>query len=76
MDLIVKDGTLVNVNTGELYEADVRVSRDRIVAIGKLKNGGTTGMLIIDARDRFILPGLMDTHVHVKSSMLTPTRFC
>lgn len=75
MDLIVENGTLVDVNTGELYEADVGVSGNKITAIGKLKNRDITDTPTIDAKGKFILPGLMDAHIHVESTMLTPTRF-
>jgi adenine deaminase len=75
-DLMVRNCNLVNVNTGEIEEGvDVAVKRDRIALVGDA--GHTVGPKteVIDAEGRFVTPGLVDAHMHIESSMLTPTQF-
>jgi len=65
--LIIRDGTLIDVRTGRLTpNADVVVEGDRIVAVS---TGGTQpaqGGTVIDARGKYVLPGLIDLHVHYR----------
>ncbi|WP_226037192.1 adenine deaminase [Aquibacillus saliphilus] len=75
-DLIIKNGILVNVISGELLEGkDVAVSHGRIAYVGNV--GHTVGpkTKVIDAEGKYITPGLMDAHMHVESSMLSVTEF-
>jgi adenine deaminase len=62
-------GNLVDVHTKSIYTAEVVVSDGKIAAINKL----TTH----DSRltSGYILPGFIDSHVHVESSMLVPSEF-
>jgi len=69
-DLVIKNASIVNVFTGELMEGDLAVSDDAIAGIGHYE-----GKQTIDAKGKFILPGLIDGHVHIESSMLTPQEF-
>ncbi len=70
-DLVLKGGSLVNVFSGEIYETDIAVVDGRIAGLG-----GYDGRTVVDVSSKFILPGLIDSHVHVESSMLTPAEFC
>src|SRR3990172_9967172 len=74
-DLAVKNGRLVNVNSGEIYPADVAIKGDRIAAVGDV--GYTVGLQteIIDAGGRYLCPGLMDGHIHLGGSQLSMTEF-
>ncbi|TRZ37182.1 adenine deaminase [Niallia circulans] len=69
-DLVIKNASIVNVFTGELMEGDIAISDDSIAGIGNYE-----GKSSIDAKGKFILPGLIDGHVHIESSMLTPQEF-
>ncbi len=69
-DLILKGGTLVNVFSGEVYKTDVAVSGGKIAGLGSY-NGKKT----IDLSSKIILPGFIDSHVHIESSLLTPAEF-
>lgn len=75
-DLLIKNGTLVNVSSGELYKADIATKDNIIVKVGdcsdydKFKDVPT-----INAADSFVLPGLIDSHLHTESTLLTPTSF-
>ncbi len=67
---------LVNVNTGEIEEGvDVAVKRDRIALVGDAKHTIGPQTAVIDARGEFLAPGLIDSHMHIESSMVTPTQF-
>ncbi|HWI73415.1 MAG TPA: adenine deaminase [Baekduia sp.] len=71
-DLVVRGGRVVDVFTQRITEADVAIAGDRIAAVGRdLPPGRET----IEARGRYVAPGLIDAHVHIESSMVTPGRF-
>jgi adenine deaminase len=70
-DLLLTNGRIVNVFTGEIEAADVAVAGDRIAGVGP----GYTAETTVDLRRRFLLPGLIDAHVHIESSMVTPGEF-
>ena len=75
-DLAVTGGTLINVNTGEYYKADVAVYKGRIVAVEKdLRDDLSPTTQIIDATNKYIAPGLIDCHIHVECSKMSMTRF-
>jgi len=75
-DLVIKNGSLVNVITREVYKADVAVADGLIAAVGNLEPG-TTGAAtkIIDAEGKYIAPGFIDAHIHFESSMLSFSEF-
>lgn len=69
-DLVLKGGQVVNVFSGEVYRADVAVYRGVIAGLGEYE-----GKRVIDVSSKYILPGFIDSHVHLESSMLTPAEF-
>jgi adenine deaminase len=69
-DLVLKGGRIVNVFSGEIYRADVAIHKGTIAGLGEYK-----GKKSIDVASKLILPGLIDSHVHLESSMLTPAEF-
>ena len=69
-DLVLKGGWIVNVFSGEIYRADVAIHNGTIAGLGEYE-----GKKVIDAASKLILPGLIDSHVHLESSMLTPSEF-
>jgi adenine deaminase len=76
-DLVIRAGTWVCVQTGEFIEkTDIAIKDGRIAYIGP--DGShciQKGTRVIEARDRFLVPGLLDAHVHIESSMLSVTEF-
>ena len=76
-DLYVKNALLVNVYTGEVLEDTcIAVKNERVVYVGPCTDihvGSET--LVIDARGKYAVPGFLDGHVHIESSMVTPTQF-
>lgn len=69
-DLVIKNGTIVNVFTGEFMSGDIAITEGMIVGIGSYD-----GVETIDAQNKVIVPGFIDGHVHIESSLLTPKEF-
>ncbi len=69
-DLVIRHASIVNVFTKTLTTGDVAVCDGVIVGIGEYE-----GIEEIDAKGKFIAPGLIDAHVHIESSMVTPQQF-
>jgi adenine deaminase len=61
-------GNLVDIHKKAIYSAEIIVENDKIAAIAKIGDGPTS-------IGKFILPGFVDSHVHVESSMLIPSEF-
>lgn len=69
-ELVIKNVQLVNVFTDEMERADVAVHNGKFVGIGQYK-----GEKEIDGTSYTMVPGLIDAHVHIESSMLSPSQF-
>ena len=74
LTLLIKDTDLLNVFTGETYETSIGVYKDRIVYVGS-ESEAPSALKTIEARGLTAIPGLVETHMHVESSMVTPSRF-
>jgi adenine deaminase len=74
-DVVVEGGRLVNVATAEIYEADVAVKGDRIAAVGDVAYTKGPDTRVIDARGRFVTPGLVEGHLHQYHSYLGVTEY-
>jgi adenine deaminase len=70
-DLVLKGGRMFDLITGELVETDVAVCGDTIVGTF----GTYHGRREIDCRGRILVPGFIDTHLHIESSLVTPYEF-
>lgn len=69
-DLVLKNGFVVNVFSGEIEQLDVAIHDGIIIGLGKYR-----GIQEIDVSNKMIVPGFIDGHVHIESSMLTPPQF-
>lgn len=69
-DLVIKNAYIVNVFTNEIIQGDIAIHGGLIVGVGDYK-----GKEVIDACGKYVCPGLIDCHVHIESSMVTPTEF-
>lgn len=77
-DLVVRNGRWVNVHSGEIIAGtDFAVVAGRFAAIGP-DLGYAIGpeTQVIEAEGRYVMPGLVDGHMHVESGMVTVTEFC
>jgi adenine deaminase len=70
-DLLLRNGRVINVFTGEIVEADVAIAEDTIIGVGS----GYSAATELDLGGRYLCPGLIDAHVHIESSMVTPPQF-
>lgn len=70
-DLALRNARLINVYTGEIYETDMIIQADLILALGS----GYTAREEMDLGGQYVAPGFIDAHVHIESTMLTPNRF-
>ncbi len=63
---LLRDVTVVNLDNGELVpDQSIRVEDGRITAIGPTREIGETAVEVIEGSGRYVLPGLIDAHVHV-----------
>jgi adenine deaminase len=74
-DLVIRGGNLVNVFTEEIYPADVAVSGSKIAAVGDVSGQTGPGTRVVEASGSFLVPGLIDGHLHVECSKLSLTMF-
>jgi len=75
-DLVVRGGSLVNVDTAEILDGvDVAVKAGRVALVGQAEHMIGQGTEVMDASGYYLLPGLIEGHVHIESSMITPTQF-
>jgi adenine deaminase len=76
-DMLIRGGRWVNVHSGEILPgADVAIARGRFAAVGPgLDYAIGENTTVIEAEDRYLVPGLCDGHMHVESGMVTVTEF-
>jgi adenine deaminase len=70
-DLVLKGGLVFNLISGELAESDVAICGDTIVGLYATYEGSR----VIDCTGKVLVPGFIDTHLHIESSLLTPYEF-
>lgn len=70
-DVVVKGVRLLDVITGTISETDIAIVGDRIVGT----YDSYEGTEVIDGTGLFAVPGFIDTHLHVESSLVTPLEF-
>jgi adenine deaminase len=73
-DIVLTNGVLANVLSGEFYAAEVALSGGRIAGVSAT-HGSYDGREVIDLEGEYIAPGFMDAHVHIESSLLPPGTF-
>jgi adenine deaminase len=76
-DLVIRDGRWVCVQTGEVIDhTDIAVIDQRIAFVGRdATHAVGPHTKVIDANGKYLVPGLLDAHMHVESGMLTVTEF-
>ena len=74
--LVIENGRLVNVHTREVHAGvDVAVKDGRVAMFGDAAHTRGADTEVIDAEGAYLVPGLIDTHLHVESAMVTVARF-
>jgi adenine deaminase len=75
-ELVIRGGRLVDVHTREILDgADVAIAHGRVAMFGDVAHTIGPETETIDAEGAYLVPGLIDTHLHVESVMVTVTRF-
>jgi len=70
-DLVLRNGRIVNVFSGEIESGDIAIVEGVIAGIGPAYEG----RVIVDLENAYIAPGLIDAHVHIESSLCIPPHF-
>ncbi|MCK9443784.1 MAG: adenine deaminase [Tissierellaceae bacterium] len=69
-ELVLKNGNIINVFTNEIIKGDLAIDGGIIIGIGDY-----SGEKEIDVEGKYISPGFIDSHVHIESSMSSPSQF-
>ncbi|GFP29901.1 adenine deaminase [Candidatus Hakubella thermalkaliphila] len=69
--ILIRNARVVDVFRGEVIEAEVLISGDKIARVGQVEEL-PEDMQVIDASGKYLAPGFIDSHVHIESSMMTP----
>lgn len=69
-EMVLKNCKIINVFTNEIIEADLAIDNGYIVGIGQYE-----GEKEIDLSGKYLAPGFIDGHVHIESSMSSPSQF-
>ena len=69
-DLVLKNATYVNVFSNELCHGDIAMAEGLIVGMGEYH-----GKVEVDVSGKLVLPGFIDAHIHLESSLVSPTEF-
>ncbi|WP_394266426.1 adenine deaminase [Anaerotignum sp.] len=72
---VIRGGMLVNVMSSEIYPADIAVYKDMIAAVGDVEPYVGPDTEIIDATGKYLVPGLIDGHIHSECSKLSITSY-
>ncbi|MGB8623203.1 MAG: amidohydrolase family protein, partial [Paracoccaceae bacterium] len=70
-DMVLRGGRVFDLMTGRLIEGDVAICGDTIVGVGEAYEGRE----VVDVSGLILVPGFIDTHLHIESSLVTPFEF-
>lgn len=70
-DLVIKNVNLVNVVTKEIYESEIGIVDGVIGHVNQPGEEALEGREVIDGDGKYAIPGLIDTHIHTESTMMT-----
>ena len=70
-DIVIKNAKIANVYTKEYELNDVAIYDDKIAGVGK----NYDGKIIFNAEGAVLIPGMIDGHIHIEDTMLTPPAF-
>ncbi|SHE44364.1 Adenine deaminase [Seinonella peptonophila] len=75
LDFVIENVQLVNVFTGEIYPASIGIKDGWFVHVSEQEKMDFDADQRLDAQQMYAIPGLIDTHLHIESSMLTPAQY-
>lgn len=77
VDLLLQGGLYYNSYLKSFRPADIWIDRGNILYVDEHKDGGEqlVARELVDVKGKWVIPGFIDSHMHIESSMLTPARF-
>ncbi len=72
IDMVLRRARLVNVFSGEIHLTEIGIDQGKFAGIGSFPLARQE----IDLAEKYVIPGLIDAHVHIESSHLCPEEFC
>lgn len=78
VDLIIKNVQVYNSYVKKFIHGDVAILGQKFLYMGEIENNYSEKLKakeVIDGNDKYMIPGLIDIHMHVESSMTTPFQF-
>lgn len=76
VDLLIKNVKVYNSYLKKFREADIAVLKGKFLHIDTKKCENFEAEKIVDGNGKYMIPGLIDIHMHIESSMMTPAPFC
>ncbi|MGL5437848.1 MAG: adenine deaminase [Lachnospiraceae bacterium] len=76
IDLLVKNTLVYNTYFKKFYPGDVWIKDGKIYYIDVNGTDSVEARQVVDGGGRYMIPGLIDIHMHIESSMMTPEAFC
>lgn len=76
VDLLIRNSRVYNSYFKKFVDADVWILNGRIFYVDERKTGSCDASEVLDASGLYMVPGLVDIHMHIESSMMTPAAFC
>lgn len=76
IDLLIKNVKIYNSYLKKFKEANVAILDKKILHVDTKKEIEFDAEKIIDGKNQYMVPGLIDIHMHIESSMMTPAPFC
>ncbi|MGN1375786.1 MAG: adenine deaminase [Prevotella sp.] len=73
--ILLKNGNIIDSETGKMTKADVLIKDGRIAFIGNADNASEKADTTIDCSSSIVTAGFVDSHVHIESSMVLPETF-
>ncbi len=70
-DMVLRGGRVLDVVTGEMIKGDVTIAGSVIVGVGESYEAHE----VVDVTEMTLVPGFIDTHLHIESSLVTPYEF-
>ena len=67
VSLVLKNCKIVNVFNGKILQSDIAIDHGKIIGIGNYD-----GKEVLDLKGMYVAPGLIDSHVHMESTLVTP----
>lgn len=74
-DLVISNANILNMFTGEILMGNIFISGNAIAHIEYDLSLDIEAKEIIDVEGKYVIPGLIDAHMHIESTMLTPFNF-